>query len=303
MGHAVRAISSNPRDAFEPTRLPVSIKAIPDPLRFVAFDPAGLPVRGTHSPATLGIHPGLAVAFSERRQYWREQVLARRGGFDGQRAALVNFDCTEGVVNLLTAHRTYSDGLALRDSLESARKSSLHLPPDVHFARPDPAVSWGMSLSCYVLLPHGHALCAQRALSLAVAPGLWTLNHSEVIEPDDIHPGSMSMLLDRLVEEELSTLKDLGVKKFVGLGLRQRSMSWQLIAVVDLRNEDPSRLVPALAALQPDAETAAWGVFPLMNTASPDAHTMFPCHLRSPQGVIPDDLETAQYLNQAIVSC
>lgn len=124
---------------------------------------------------------------------------------------------------------------------------------------PDKGVSWGLSLLTFVLLPFGHLLCAQRSPALMVAPGEWKASFTEVIEPADITEGSLQPLLDRLVEEELPTLQGLGPHRFVGLGVREDTYTWQLVSTVDLR-KPTIELYHALEGLLPDPETSAWSV-------------------------------------------
>lgn len=272
-------------------------------LTFLVLNPAGMPVTGQHNPTSPAVHPFLAADFSIRHADWREKVLAHPGGFDGARAVLGGFHYERGTLSLRTAYRSYTEGLALRDSLRHAREHDLFPLPHSATARPHAELSWGLSLTCYVLLPHNHVLCAQRDPNLISSPGRWVCCHTEIIEPSDIDTVNMSPLLQRLVTEELPALAGLGTQKFVGLGLRKNNFCWQLVGVVDLRLVEPQTLVTALLALQPDAETAAWSVYPLEPTESTIASNPYPEPLRRLTGDVPDDFDIAIFLNRAVPPC
>ena len=267
-----------------------------DPLCFVLLDPAGISVRGIHNPEALDVHPDLATGFAGRHAAWQEGVASSPGGYDGDRAVLVSFRRTEEGLTLRTAYRSYTQGRALRDTLKAAREAGTFVPHPSLFTRPNPMLSWGLSLSTYVLLPRNHMLCAQRSLSLAVAPGLWTASMSEVVEPSDINRTDMSPLLERLRREELPALAGLGTMKFVGLAVRKGDYVWQLVSVLDLRNVEPAALTAALATLLPDAETAAWAAYPLEPDADELRGDLFPEHMACPEGMVPADLATVQFL-------
>lgn len=271
-----------------------------DPLTFLVLNPSGLVVRGRHDPVSPAVHPLLNDDFGQRHAEWRQAVLARPGGFDGTRAVLQDFHYARGVLTLRTAYRSYTEGLALRDSLRHARERSLFPVSTTGTLLPRPELSWGMSLTCYVLLPQDHVLCAERNPNLISLPGLWTCSHTEIIEPTDIDPANMQPLLERLVAEELPSLAGLGAHKFIGLSLRKESYVWQLVAVIDLRRVDPDLLGRALLALQPDAETSAWSVCPLeMSTVS----TLYPEVMQRPAGTLPVDFDIAQFLGRAVPPC
>lgn len=275
----------------------------PDPLTFLVLNPAGMPVRGHHKTASAEVHPLLADDFAQRHATWRDKVLAGPAGFDSARAVLQSFHYEGGTLNLRTAYRSYSEGLALRDSLRHSREHGLLTLPSSGVLQPCPELSWGMSLTCYILLPQNYALCAQRDPRLISQPGLWTCSHTEIMEPSDIDPVDMQALLERLVTEELPPLAGLGTKRFVGLSVRKNSYVWQLVAVVDLRLVEPEVLVSALLALRPDAETAAWSVCPLEATPSATASNPYPEALRRLAGVSPADLNIAHFLKREVSPC
>lgn len=266
---------------------------------FVVFRPEGLSVCGEHCPESPGTPESTAALFQEFHQAWKDCVLSSEGGFDGPRAVLVDYDYADNVLSLRTAYRTYTEGLALRETLRergSALTSGLH--------KPCAELSWGLSLSTFVLLPRQSILCAQRAQTLAVLPGRWVSRHSEVVEPSDIKAGSMQGLLDRLVEEEMPALKGMGTKKYVGLALKPKLHEWQLIGVLDLRQVPLNQLNAALARLAPDAETAAWGICSVVS--SDDRATHLTRDGLSPQlqytGTFePDDLAFARHLYEQIL--
>jgi hypothetical protein len=275
----------------------------PDPLSFLVFTPAGLTVTGHHDCASPPAHPQLHADFVERHADWHKRVLARPEGFDGARAVLQGFDVEGSSLRLTTAYRSYTEGLALRDSLRAAREAGRLQLADVTMSQPDSTLSWGMSLTCYVLLPHDHVLCAERDPNLVSLPGLWTCSHTEIMEPPDIHPMDMQPLLERLVTEEMPALASLGTRKFVGLSLRKKSYLWQLVAVIDLRLVDPEVLSHALASLQPDAETAAWSVHALEDGAAAVTNQYFPAKMQRPADAVPVDCVIAQFLNRMVPAC
>ena len=274
-----------------------------DPLTFLILNPAGMLVRGQHNPASPPVHPLLADDFANRHAAWRERVLARPGGFDGARAVLEGFHYERGTLNLRTAYRGYSEGLALRDSLRHAREHGTLTLPAAGAQQPQAEISWGMSLTCYILLPQNYVLCAQRDPRLISQPGIWTCSHTEVMEPSDINAGDMQPLLERLVAEELPALTGLGTQTFVGLSLRKNSYGWQLVALIDLRLVEPDAVVAALLALRPDAETAAWAVCSLEPTKTPADPVPYPETMRRPAGAIPGDFDIAYFLNREVSPC
>lgn len=274
-----------------------------DPLTFLVLNPAGVLVRGQHNLASPTMHPLLADDFANRHAAWRERVLAGPGGFDGARAVLEGFHYERGTLNLRTAYRSYSEGLALRDSLRHAREHGVLSLPAAGAHQPRAEMSWGMSLTCYVLLPQNYVLCAERDPSLFSLPGIWTCSHTEIMEPSDINPDDMQPLLERLVTEELPALTGLGTQKFVGLSLRKGSYVWQLVALIDLRLAEPEAVVAALLALQPDAETAAWSVCALEPAASATDSNPYPETMRRPAGTVPVDVDIAHFLNREVSPC
>lgn len=276
----------------------------PDPIEFIVFNAAGLSVTGVHQATPAPLHQLLIPGFDQRAREVQHAVLSKPGGFNGPRAVLTSFRADSTHLYLETQDRTYVEGLVLRQSLRLARERGLLRISDADLKLPDPSLSWGLSLSSYVLLPHGFALCAQRSPLMTVAPGLWTMSHSEVVEPDDISEDDMLPLLHRLVAEEAPALQGLGLAKFVGLAVRPLTYAWQLVAVIDLRNVAPSVLASALANLRPDLETSAWSVVPLENTASSEWLGRAAATLLWPAGrPAPSDLKIAQYLNQKVTAC
>lgn len=268
-----------------------------DPI-LVVFEPAGLRICGEHLKRTPGIPSSAINAFRERHQAWHECVLASEGGFEGSRAVLVDFSLEGRVLSIQTAHRTYTEGLALRDVIRD-----LGLAPAEIDTRPQPEFSWGLSLAAYILLPGTSVLCAQRAHALAVLPGRWTAQHSEVVEPSDIAAPSMLSLFERLVTEEVPSLQGLGVLKFVGLTVRPRTHAWQLVGVLDLRNADIDQLNEALDSLKPDAETADWGVYTFPTPDEEEAHgfvEQLPKKLRCPEIFDLHDLAFARELYEKV---
>lgn len=274
----------------------------PDPLTYIVLAPAGMLVRGQHDPASPAILPLLADDVARRHADWRAKVLARPGGFDGERAVLTGFHHEEGALSLATAYRSYTEGLALRDSLREARADGRIVLDESGDMRPDARMSWGMSLTTYALLPHDYVLCAERDPNLISLPGLWTCSHTEIIEPADIDPVGMQRLLSRLVDEEMPALAGMGDLKFVGLSLRKNSYVWQLVSVIDLRGVGLDVLAPALLALQPDAETVAWSVCAL-EPAAAQLPNPYPEPLQRPAGTLPVDFDIAQFLNRKVLPC
>ena len=276
----------------------------PDPLIFHVFDSAGIPVRGTHRKIQAPVHPVLQEAFEDRKRQLERAVLARPGGFNGARAALTAFRYEEGALHLDTQFRTYVEGLALRQELRLARERGTVHVSDAELLTPNPLLSWGLSVSTYILLPHDFALCAQRSPAMTVSPGLWTLSHSEIVEPDDVSEEGMQPLLVRLIQEEVPVLRGLGAAKFVGLGVRPLTYCWQLIAILDLRRADPAALATALANLDPDTETSAWALVPLESTATFESFGSLPEHVRWPgRAGEPSDFAIARSLNRKVPAC
>lgn len=272
-----------------------------DTLRFVAFNPSGLAVRGTHNPETLLVLPQLQGDFSRRLQEWRSRILARPGGFDGHRAVLLSFRVDGNKLQIHTGYRTYTEGRALHDALAAARAAEEQILAPRDLLRPHAGLAWGTSLATYVLLPHEHILCSRRAGTLAVDPGVWTCRMTEVLEPSDVDWRSMDKLLARLIAEELPSLAGLGHSKFVGLGVMPLSYTWQLVGVLDLRTVPFEQVAAAIAALQSDAETSAWSVHPLQPLA--DDERPYPAGLYRPEASGSAHHETAEFLSRSITPC
>lgn len=276
----------------------------PEPLEFLVFNAAGLSVTGTHRATPAPVHHVLVPGYNQCKKEFEHAVLSKPGGFNGPRAALTAFRAGPGHLHVETQYRTYVEGLALRQGLRLARERGSLRISNAGLKIPDPSLSWGLSLSTYMLLPQGFALCAQRSPLVTVSPGLWTMSHSEVVEPADISEDGMLPLLHRLVAEEASALQGLGIAKFVGLAVRPLTYAWQLVAVIDLRNVALQLLTSALANLQPDVETSAWSVVPLESTASSEWLGSAASTLLWPAGrPAPADLDIAQYLSQKVTAC
>lgn len=280
---------------------PATPEAPLDTLRFVAFNPRGMQVRGTHDPESMPVAEQLQQDCSRRQEEWRSKILARPGGFDGHRAPVLSFRATADTLQVHTGYRTYTQSRALRDALDAARGSQdLVLSPN-DLLRPRAGLSWGASLATFVLLPHEHVLCAHRAEPLATDPGIWTCCSTEILEPTDLDRRNMDKLLARLVSEELPSLGGLGQHRFVGLGVRPLSYTWQLVSVLDLRPVPLEQLVPVLSAMQPDTETAGWAVLPLQSIALDERP--YPPALYSPDAVTSAHLATAQFVSRGMPAC
>jgi len=271
-----------------------------DPLTFIVLNPAGLLVNGQHQNTSPSPPSLLVEDIAQRRANWRTTVLSRPEGFDGARAVLEDFCYHRGTLSLRTRYRSYTEGLALRDSLAQARADGEFVLPTSSIMQPRADISWGMSLTSYVLLPGGYALCGERDASLFSLPGAWTCSHTEIMEPTDIDSVAMQPLIARLVAEELPALAGLGIHKFVGLSLRKNSYLWQLVALIDLRLVEPETVRAALLALEPDAETAAWSVVPLEDAVGLNTYHEA---LYRPAGTLPDDFDIANFLHRAVAPC
>lgn len=265
----------------------------PDPISLIFFNPKGFTVSGSHSPSGLPVHPDIEKAFEDNHKQWLEKISGGLG-FDGDRAAITGYQYSPGHLHLSTAYRTYTEGRAMRDAIYAQPKRRSNTP--------EASLSWGMSLTAYVLMPYGHILCSQRSKTLAVAPGIWTAAHTEVMEPGDVDSASMAPLLARLVDEEIPALSGIGTHKFVGLGLRQRSYTWQLIAVLDLRDVPMAEVLARLELLHASAETDAWAAraaYPVRHIAAAQSE-FYPEKLRYTASVVPEDMSIAQELNDKV---
>lgn len=258
-----------------------------DPLLFVVARPAGLNVSGVHDAAHAPVSPALRVEYEGAHARWLAKIAAKPGAFDGHRAVLQHYVHRGEHLALQTNYRTYTQGRALKDAWVQANPQGLAEPP----AQPDVGASWGLSLLTLVFLPFGHVLCAQRSPKLMVNPGMWTVAQTEVVEPSDISAGDMSALLRRITEEEMPCLAGLGSHRYIGLGVRAASYTWQLVSVLDLRTAS-TPVLHALGYLAPDDETAAWCAWPLSEEANRNTWRL-PPNL-SPRGLPgPVDLELA----------
>lgn len=246
-----------------------------DALNIVSFNPRGFEVSGRHDTRTAPRDPAYDALFALNQARWLQKIADNPQSFNGHRAVLTSHETTGHKLHLNTQYRTYADGRALKDTLQEALgASSSNVLQAVH-PQPNTEWSWGFSLLVFVMLPGGGVLANQRSLSMLASPGAWSSGFTEIIEPQDIQPDGMQELLTRLISEELPCLQGLGVAKFVGLGVRPASYTWQLLAVLDLRTVPGVK--HALSALTPDQETAAWGVVPREGlTLVPDA---YPCNL------------------------
>lgn len=233
-----------------------------DPLFFVVDCPQGVHVRGVHDSAPAPVYERLQAGYAAAHAQWLAKIASKSGAFDGHRAVLQAFSHEAGILSLETAYRSYAQGRALHDAWSQEFSRGLTSPP----AGVEIGASWGMALVTLILLPYDHVLCAQRSPSLLVNPGVWTAAHTEVIEPGDIDERDMAPLLHRLRDEELPCLAGLGTHKFVGLGVRASSYTWQLVAVLDLRKAS-FPILQALSLLKSDVETAAWCAWPLSQAA------------------------------------
>lgn len=256
-------------------------------LTFLHLD--GLTVSGTFNPGTAPVASMLQPSFETARQKWLQKIASNPKSFNGHRAVLTGFDVVERRLELQTAYRTYADGRALNDALRDARTAGLDVASD-KLERPCAELSWGFSLLTAVLLPGNQLLCNQRSHSLAVNPGKWTPYFTEIIEPSDIDGRDMQGLLDRLVAEETPALKGLGLHRYVGIGVRPLSYTWQLFSVLDLR--DAAGVLQALEALAPDQETTAWGVLAISkNTQFLSTGLSLPTHFLTPDEINSDELD------------
>lgn len=212
-----------------------------------------LQVLGHHNSDPLPVATSLREGFASRHSALLAKVLARPGGFDGQRAALVHWRLEGSRLSLETAQRSYTEGSTLK-------QLCLEYPDQVPLGlQPVEGWSWGSSLATVVLLPGNRILTGRRSRNMAAAPGRWSVLFTEVLEPGDVRPLGMGTLLSRLVEEELPTLSAFGAGRYVGLARTLPDYCWMLVAVLDLRSIDAADgLEDALAALKPDDETEAW---------------------------------------------
>lgn len=271
-----------------------------DTLQFSYFNPAGLTVRGIHVPTGLPVLSQLQDAHASAHAAWRARVSAKPGGFDGDRAVLIKVRPSDASghpesLDLTTGYRTYTEGRALHDVLADARKQGFTLS-DQQLATPDRELTWGFSLCTTILLPYDHVLCAQRSSKLLVSPGQWLPHFTEVIEPSDMNAVTMAQLLERLVVEEVPPFRQAGAHRFVGLGVRHGSYTWQLASVLDARHS-PELVIEAIEKLQPDAETEQWGIAPLTHSAAIAGKLLYPSSIARPAAI---DVTLAQYLSERI---
>ncbi len=231
-------------------------------LRFLAFDARGLSVSARHECATAPVDPRLNTRFELARPEVLARVLARPGGFDGERACLVGWSQDGGHLSLQTRFRTYTQGLALKQVLKGARETDALLETRLGEPQPLPGASWGMSLVCVVLLPEDRVLAGQRSPNMLVSPGAWSCGFTEVLEPADTAHADLAQVARRLVSEELPALAALPAPRIVGLGVRDDTYTWQLAALLDARALGAEAL-EAVSRLQPDAETSAFEALPL----------------------------------------
>lgn len=240
------------------------------PVQWLAFDPRGLFVRGTHQPGAMPVHPRYEKGFDSEWADVRERVLRAPGGFEGQRAALVHWEleparCTRpACLSLETGFRSYTQGTALKQLIaRDGHWGTEVLGSIAALSQPQPGLSWGSSLTSVVLLPHGKVLAGQRSSHLQASPGVWSCAFTEILEPDDVSAWNMDDLLERLVREELPLLAGRGTPRFVGLMLLPRSYTWSLVSVLDLRAQPAHEMDALLAQMVPDEETQAWASVPL----------------------------------------
>jgi hypothetical protein len=279
-------------DSGAPADLLVSAKPAepPDNLRFVAFNPRGMQVRATHDPGGMPVLEQLQDDFSRRQNAGFAPLLARPGKVAGPSVPLLSFRASADALQVHTGYRAQGQGRALHDAIVAARdRQDLTLTPS-DMLRPRAG-----------LLPHEHVLCAQRASTLAVSPSVWACSITEVLEPNDIDRRGMVKLLARLESDELPALVGLGSHKFVGLGVRPLSYTWQLVSVLDLRKAPLEMLKPILTAMAPDADSSAWAVLPLHDIAQDERP--YPEALYNPDAFSCADLITAQFIANRLSTC
>jgi hypothetical protein len=263
--------------------------AAPDLLKFVAFDADGLFVSGKHTPAQAPVSPELQVVYQRRCEAWKAKVLSRPGGFDGERAALQSYQHGDKGLQLMTAYRSYTEGRALADAW---LERPAHLDQQAQAGGVLAGASWGMSLVTFIRLPGDLWLSGRRSAAMLALPGVWSVGFTEMMEPVDIQSVTMQPLLDRLVREEMPSMASLGDHRFVGLSVRPRTYSWQLVSVLDVSKVETQPLRAALEALQPDEETDAWGVYGSGFDA--DHPAWLPGNLRTDLREEPHDFVNAQ---------
>lgn len=223
---------------------------------WAVFEAEVLHVQGTHSARPAPVHGALRSAHAMLHSQTLRRIHATPGAFDGERAVIAELRQQPQRLELITLHRTYSEGLALKQLLSSAQvRKTLNCPADLV---PQPELSWGAALALVVLLPEQRVLAGQRASHLLVDPGQWCCAFTEVLEPGDVPGGNMRPVLDRLIAEELPAFAQLGTPRFVGLVRWRQTWGWSLVGVLDLRNEPAHAVRQALELLQPDDETQAW---------------------------------------------
>lgn len=243
------------------------------PVHWLVFEPNDLVVSGHHFPENLPVHPRIETALRASWPLVRANVLATPGGFDGPCAALLHWKYHAAIgsrpahLHIATGYRSYSQGktlkrLLLEDGADTTQGPLLPSTPEQlsPSLQPNAAMSWGSSLTTLVLLPDNQVLTGQRGAHMHINPSVWSCLFTEVLEPSDVRAPSMATLLDRLVREELRPFVGMGSQRFVGLLVLPQSYTWTLVALLDLRHVPQDDVQTALAALQPDNETQAWGL-------------------------------------------
>ena len=251
------------------------------PFHWLAFEPGTLSVRGQHFPESLPVHPRLQNAFQTHWPEVRERILATpggfEGGFEGDCAVLLHWEHEKAhgprpaQLRIATGYRPYSQGHALKTVMldhAGEHEPNALLPQPSSAMQPIPGLSWGSSLTTLVLLPDSRVLINKRSKNMQTNPSQWTCFFTEVLEPGDLCENSMQNVLSRLEQEELANLGPLGVHRFLGLCLLPQSYTWTLVSLLDLRAAPRDRLNASIFALEPDAETEAWGQHSLLPEAT-----------------------------------
>lgn len=174
-------------------------------------------------------------------------------------------------LRIATGYRPYSQGHALKTVMldhAGEHEPNALLPQPSSAMQPIPGLSWGSSLTTLVLLPDSRVLINKRSKNMQTNPSQWTCFFTEVLEPGDLCENSMQNVLSRLEQEELTNLGPLGVHRFLGLCLLPQSYTWTLVSLLDLRAAPRDRLNASIFALEPDAETEAWGQHSLLPEAT-----------------------------------
>lgn len=236
------------------------------PFNVVAFNPHGMAVGGKHSPEPMKVAEIFEKGLPEAWKSMVAEVLALPGGFDGDRAVIYGWE-TAGrkpghdnvdSLTLKSGFRTYTEGAALREMVATQIQAAPGCAPGCN-SQPPEGWCWGGSLATIVLLPYNTVLCGRRADNMHKDPGLWSCVFTETLEPSDIEE-DMTPLLNRLIQEEIPALSALGDHRFVGMVCIPHAYAHVLVSVLDLRSVDKKALRLAMAGLQPDAETSAWGL-------------------------------------------